>query len=131
MMSNSPNLRQQYERRLDLLRRIDGMLDEDADFAAKLVDYVSSRLNSRAPTARKIGGKPTHFEKIKEYLVGRENRWIDAPTIMRATGLKRGGVSHVLYKTHTDSFEQKNHATNGKLKLWRLRREVMAREKVG
>ncbi len=108
-----------YERRLETVRRIRDLVADDPGLVADLIASLSAKGNGQVLKSRR--SEPTHFESIKQYFEGRANRWVDAPTIMRATGLKRGAIGHVLYKTHRECFEQKAHPSNGKLKLWRLK----------
>ena len=80
--------------------------------------------NGKAPRPPSSDGLTQH-QQIVQFFRDRNNKWTSAPLIMKATGLSRGAVAHDLYKAHRERFEQKGHPVNQKLKLWRLREEVM------
>ena len=73
------------------------------------------------------GGIRTRYRKpgkaVKKVLAlfTAEDVWLTVPQILDQTGLARGVVTNILYKSRKDQFEQRDHPTSGKLKLWRLK----------
>lgn len=122
--SRLESLASRYQRRLDIVQRIQSLVDEDPT----LLNELRLTLAGPSPftglptnTSEGNGNGRTQFETIRDFFRSRENRWTDAPTIMARTGLNRGAVSHVLYKGRAEAFEKMNHPKDGKMKLWRLK----------
>ena len=54
------------------------------------------------------------------YFRTRNNEWAEVSQIRKATGIGRGAIANILYKTHVDYFEHKDHPSHKKRKIWRL-----------
>ena len=110
-----------YERRLETVRRIQELVQDDPSLAAE----IAAALNGRTLDPRPIpGGGATHFERVRAFFEDRNNAWASAPDIAQALDMKRGVLGQMLYKAHTKRFEKKSKPGDKKSKLWRLRKEV-------
>ncbi len=113
------------ERRLEGLRHIRELAQDDPDLLVDLVAELGVCRNGQQIRQPRKRGKLTHFQQIRTYFEGHSNAWRSAPQIIQDTGLTRGAVSHILYRAHKDAFDKRKKANNEKVKVWRLRKEVV------
>lgn len=119
-----------WERRLGAAKQIRQLLSEFPELAEELRLALACSDSPVTRPARATGTRltpvpathasGTYFDRIKDFFEGHQNEWASAPRIGEITGISRGGVAHVLWRTHRDHFEQQPHAIHKKLKLWRL-----------
>lgn len=99
------------QRRLNYLRK----LKEDLDRDPEMIQLVMEMLNDVQPTA---------FEKIKR-VIG--DKAMTIGDIMNSTGLERGAISNVLYKTHKDTFSSRHQEGNRNV-LWTIQKDKPVKE---
>lgn len=63
----------------------------------------------------------TNFERVAALFAARDNDWLPAPEVAAQTGINRGVVANLLYKTNKNDFESKDHPRIPNRKLWRLK----------
>jgi hypothetical protein len=107
-----------YERRLETVRRIQELVQDDPALAAEIATAFNGRATKRGATE---GTGATHFERVKKFFDDRDNAWTSAPEIARALDMKRGILGQMLYKGYVDRFEKRAKRGDKKLKLWRLK----------
>lgn len=111
-------------RQLKALRNIRELAKHQPELLQDLIAKLGAESNGKYPQRvqrSRDQGKTTIFQKIQDFFKANGNEWSTAPRIMQDTGLSRGAVSHTVYKSHADRFEQKNHPTNRRMKLWHLK----------
>lgn len=67
----------------------------------------------------------THYALVRRFFEMNGNRWTSAPDVARSIGVSRGAAAHVFWKTYTASFEKKEKPGSVKIKLWRLRPDLL------
>ena len=116
-----------YERRLETVRRIQELVQDDPVLASEIVAALNSQ-SHKAPPCKKAGA--TNFERVKAFFLDGKNAWTSTPDISRALGIKRGPLGQILHQTHARWFQKKPKPGSKKIKMWRLRKEVMQHEKI-
>jgi len=109
------------EQRLTALR---ALRELDAELLAQILAEIPVTPNG----CQEKTGAPqqnTIAERLRAYLLSKNNEWTATPKIIAETGLVRGTVGSVLYKRGSQ-FESKPHPTDKKVKLWRVRKEVVS-----
>ena len=106
-----------YERRLDGLRTVRQLLQDDPQFAHELVDLARS-VNGSGRPATAPGGQGNTCEKIEVYFQQCENRWSTVREISEATGIRTGTASYTLYDK-TDKFRKRKHPSDARKRQWK------------
>ncbi len=70
-----------------------------------------------------------HFQRIAEFFVNRDNHPAHNQMIQKATGLSRGAVAIVLYKSRADRFERVDLPSKPKKVWWKLKDDAFERIK--
>jgi hypothetical protein len=78
--------------------------------------YAPLDLATKEPT--------TQFERIEAFLRSKGNKPQTSSAIMAATGISRGSLSQILYRTHKDRFVYHSITGYSRKKLWSLKGEV-------
>lgn len=110
--------------RAELLRKVRALAEEDPGFVGELAaifaeGMISQRRDKLSADPISIPDGTTQFDRVK-LLFDRQNEWRSAADISKETGLRRGAVGFVLYKTGRDLFESKDAPGKKNRKLWRL-----------
>jgi len=108
---------EKHSRRLELLRQIRDLVEQDAGIAHELVEALSQE----AVSSTNGSGGATQFEMVKRFFVKNNNPWATAKEIEAGAGIARGGVAYVLYKSKSDEFEKRSHPDRPRVQQWRLR----------
>lgn len=110
-----------YERRIETVQRIQELIKDDPLLASEITAALNGR---KSPPQNQ--DRLSNFDTIRDFFENRNNAWTATPEISQAVGFSRGSVSQVLYdKKHSKQFEKKAKPGSKKIKMWRLRREVM------
>ena len=119
------NLETKYERRLNVLREIRKLLNDDPAFADEIVSSLGGASTTPASNPRQSGGngQKTQFETIQDYFRDTDNQWVSVAEIAKRTDLSKGAVGQVIYKAKPDEFASKEHPEGKRRKLWRLKSE--------
>jgi|ERR1700723_2352485 len=62
----------------------------------------------------------TQFEKLTKFFRSVDNHPQTIRAMLQATGIQKGSLSQILYRTHRDHFVRSSHDPNDKKKLWSL-----------
>jgi len=127
MQQNSPEatleqVAARYERRLETIRRIQELVRDDPSLASE----IAAALNGQGQKLSRRRATTTNVERVKAFLFDRKNDWISAPEIAKALDMSRGTLGQILYQGYANQFEKKAKPGNKKVKLWRLRKEVLS-----
>lgn len=120
----SPNLQRmlaQYERRIEGLKMVQAILEDDPGFAGELASLLAAEGNGACLPTDARGGQLTQFQQIEAFFRENGNKWKSAPEIIEESGLSRGAVGQALYRTHTKRFEWKKNPKRRGGKLWRMK----------
>jgi hypothetical protein len=119
-----------YRKRIETVQRIRDIIGDDATLVHDILNALGAGSNVQlerhglGPHARM-----THADQVLAFFRDRQNEWVSAREIMQGTGLNRGTVGHLLYKTLKRKVEKRDHPTNEKTKLWRVKEGGDEREK--
>jgi hypothetical protein len=80
-----------------------------------------------ASTVEASAGGKTHYERILDYFVERNNQPATNQMIRTALSLSRGSVAMVLYKSHADDFERVPDYGMKSKAYWRIKEAVYPR----
>jgi hypothetical protein len=71
----------------------------------------------------------TAFERIARVFLQNGNEWIDTSEMVKRSAVTRNVAATVLWKAHRADFEQREHATHARMKIWRLTPDAFDRLK--
>lgn len=113
------------QERLDALLSIRKIAARSPDVLAELLRGLDTgRSTARGRPGGGARGEPRveenpTIQRIRLFLESRGNQFTPTPTIVAETGLSRGAVGGALYSSGL--FERRDHPSNRKVKLWRLK----------
>lgn len=114
-------LQDRYSARGDLLSAVLSHVAEDPDFGDELAQaLIEAGCGSATSVAAAKSGGGTHADQVMAYFRERSNEWAEVAQIRKATGIGRGAIANILYKTHVKQFEHRPHPNHKSRKIWRL-----------
>jgi hypothetical protein len=107
------------ERRLEFLRAIHNVADEDPAFIREFMQALGAPDRPRTGNSQEPQSSPG-FDRVRSFLESRGDEWVPTPEILRATGIARSALARILYRTHRGAFVKRKAPGSNKLKQWRL-----------
>ncbi len=124
--SSTPQFRSFLEMRREELHAAEALQNIAARFPELAYIWATSIIDqNRAEIA--AAHERTTYQKIVDYFLSRQNDPVATPHISVATGIARGTVGEVLYRSQRDKFEVISYPNNPNRKMWRLRQPVYER----
>jgi hypothetical protein len=105
----------------ELARRLSAKLLGDTAPHVKKATTPIARGRAKPGAKTPSTAQQTHYDRIVKYLRSDANKPKSSAEIRQATGLQRGTISLILYKSHKDSFTQTAHPTKFNRVLWNLK----------
>lgn len=130
------------ERRIEALRLVDDLVQNDPVFVADLMAALGARGAAAPATAHVNGDVPggrgrvrrrvrvrvrvrsktkTNFQRIREWFRENGNEWATVDQVVAATGGKKASIGFVIYARNKEAFESRDDPKGIKAREYRLK----------
>lgn len=113
-------LQNKYLARTKLLQSVLDHVAGDPEFGDELAQALVEAGCQTTGDSVSHAAQGTHADQVIAYFRKLNNPWLEVAQIRKGTGIGRGAIANVLYKTHVDMFEHKDHPSHKARQIWRL-----------
>ena len=110
-----------YESRLAKLRQLTAIIGSDAAFAQEIVGALTQSATGGQPAGPVTQTGGNQLTRLCAFFRERGNSWLTTNEVIDGTGIPRGSIAPLLYRTQTRGIvESRKSPGQPKLRQWRL-----------